>query len=91
MTTHTGLYWTELRIFLEVADAGSFHLAAHQHGVSHPTVARAVRRLESELHTALVNASPRGAVLTPAGARLAGALAKMDAEIAAVMRRVARE
>jgi hypothetical protein len=29
MTTHTGLYWTELRIFLEVADAGSFQRAPH--------------------------------------------------------------
>lgn len=44
----TGLYWTELRIFLEVAKEGSFHLAAHKLWVSHPTVARAVRRLESD-------------------------------------------
>jgi DNA-binding transcriptional LysR family regulator len=50
----TRLYWTELRIFLQVAKEGSFHLAAHELGISHPTVARAVRRLESDLHTALV-------------------------------------
>jgi len=89
-TATTGLYWTELRIFLEVAEAGSFHLAAQQLGISHPTVARAVRRLETELHTTVVMAHPRGAVLTPAGERLAGVLAKVDAEIGKTVRRIAR-
>jgi DNA-binding transcriptional LysR family regulator len=86
----SGLCWEELRLFLQVAEAGSFHLAAQELGISHPTIARAVRRLENDLSTPLLIAHPRGAKLTPAGARLAGTLAKVDAEIAAAMRRVSQ-
>jgi hypothetical protein len=55
MTEHLlagGLYWTELRIILQVARSRSFNKAADELGVSHPTVARAVRRLETETGTA---------------------------------------
>ena len=48
-----GLDWTELRIILQVARSRSFNKAADELGVSHPTVARAVRRLETETGTAL--------------------------------------
>ena len=41
------LYWEDLRMFLQVASAGSFHLASHEFGLNHPTVTRAVRRLET--------------------------------------------
>lgn len=34
-----GLYWTELRIILQVARSRSFNKAADELGVSHPTVA----------------------------------------------------
>jgi len=50
-----------------------------------------VRRLETDLHTALVIAHPRGAVLTAAGERLASVLAKADAEIGKIIRRIARQ
>jgi Bacterial regulatory helix-turn-helix protein, lysR family len=56
MTEHLlagGLYWTELRIILQVARSRSFNKAADEVGVSHPTVARAVRRLEIETGTAV--------------------------------------
>jgi hypothetical protein len=32
----SGIYWTELRILLEVANAQSFNKAAQQLNVSHP-------------------------------------------------------
>jgi hypothetical protein len=70
-----GINWTELRIFLEVARSKSFNKAAQELGVTDPTVARAVRRLEAELNTPLLaGAGARGVVLTPAGSRLERAL-----------------
>jgi DNA-binding transcriptional LysR family regulator len=87
-----GIYWTELRIFLEVARSKSFNKAAQELGITHPTAGRAVRRLESELKTPLLAAAgARGVVLTPAGSRLARALEPLDAEIGKMMRRIARE
>jgi DNA-binding CsgD family transcriptional regulator len=62
----SGTYWTELRIFLEVANARSFNRAAKRLGLSHPTIGRAVRRLEEELGTQLIaEAFARGIKLTP--------------------------
>jgi DNA-binding transcriptional LysR family regulator len=90
-TPRISIYWTELRIFLEVARSKSFNKAAQELGVTHPTVGRAVRRLESEMNTKLLAAGARGVVLRPAGLRLARALEPVDAEIAKVMRRIARE
>jgi DNA-binding transcriptional LysR family regulator len=49
-----GIYWTELRIFLEVANAQSFNRAAQSLGLSHPTVGHAVRRLGEKLGTQLI-------------------------------------
>jgi DNA-binding transcriptional LysR family regulator len=87
----TGLYWTELRIFLEVARSKSFNKAAQELGITHPTAGRAVRRLESKMNTELLAAGARGVALTPAGSRLSRALEPIDGEIAKIMRRVARE
>jgi DNA-binding transcriptional LysR family regulator len=86
-----GIYWTELRIFLAVANSNSFNKAAEGLGISHPTVARAVRRLETLMNTELLAAGARGVVLTAAGSRLARALEPVDAEIAKIIRRVSRE
>ena len=81
-------YWTELRIFLQVATERSFNKAALSLGVTHPTVGRAVRRLEDELGTALVaEAYARGVKLTAAGERLARQLAKVDRQIAGMLAR----
>jgi DNA-binding transcriptional LysR family regulator len=83
-----GIYWTELRIFLAVANLQSFNKAAQELRVSHPTVARAVRRLETAMNTELLAAGARGVVLTAAGSRLARALEPVDAEIEKIMRRI---
>jgi DNA-binding transcriptional LysR family regulator len=85
----TGLYWTELRIFLEVARSKSFNKAAQELGITHPTAGRAVRRLETQLNTPLLAAGARGVILTPAGSRLARALEPVEAEMDRIMRRFA--
>jgi DNA-binding transcriptional LysR family regulator len=82
-----GIYWTELRIFLEVARSKSFNKAAQELGITHPAVGRGVRRLESEMDTELLTAGARGVALTPAGSRLARALDPVDAEIEEIIRR----
>jgi DNA-binding transcriptional LysR family regulator len=87
----SGLYWAELRIFLQVAKAKSFNKAARQLGISHPTIGRAVRRLELELNAELLVANARGAALTPVGSQLARALTKLDSEIAEITRRLSGE
>jgi DNA-binding transcriptional LysR family regulator len=78
----SGIYWTELRIFLEVANARSFNKAAQQLGLSHPTIGRAVRRLED----ALGSLRPRGATLTARGEKLARELTRVDRAIATMLR-----
>jgi hypothetical protein len=55
----SGLYWTELRIFPEVAKSKSFNKAAEELGISQPTVGRAVRRLETALNIKLLGAGAR--------------------------------
>jgi DNA-binding transcriptional LysR family regulator len=81
--------WADMRVFLQVAYARSFNKAGKQLGTSHATVARAVRRLEATLRTQLLLAGARGIVLTPSGLRLAQGLAKLDAQISEIARRIA--
>jgi DNA-binding transcriptional LysR family regulator len=81
--------WADLRVFLQVAHARSFNKAGKQLGTSHATVARAVHRLESLFRTQLLVAGARGTALTPVGLSLAKGLAKLDAEIGEVVRRIA--
>src|SRR3954447_12374178 len=83
----TGTWWTELRIFLQVAHAGSYHKAAQELGLTHPTVQRAVGRLEDAMGVKLVaEATGRGVKLTGAGTRLAHEMAAMDLGLANVLR-----
>ena len=57
----------QLRMFLAVAECGSFTEAAKRLFVSHSTTSRAVSALERELGTALFRRHSRSVVLTPAG------------------------
>jgi DNA-binding transcriptional LysR family regulator len=85
-------WWTELRIFLQVAHARSFHKAAKQLGLTHPTVSRAVGRLEQNIGAQLVaEATPRGVKLTEAGARLSSEIAAVDAELAEALRSISEK
>jgi DNA-binding transcriptional LysR family regulator len=62
-----GRVWNDLRLFLEVARQRSFNKAAHAVGASHPTMGRAVRRLEKEFGVALIVAFDTGIELTKEG------------------------
>src|SRR5947209_18703092 len=85
----SGTYWTELRIYLQVAHARSYHRAAQQLDLSHPTVSRAVTRLEKALGVRLVDeATAHGVTLTEVGARLAREIATFDIGLADVLRSI---
>ncbi len=76
---------TGLDLLLSVARMGSIGRAAAEHGVSQPAASARLRRLEGQLGLALIERSPRGSRLTPAGALVAGrAQAAVDAAAAAL-------
>lgn len=50
--------WDNLRVFLALAEEGSLTAAAQRLGVSHPTVARRVRQLETEIGVRLFDRLP---------------------------------
>lgn len=71
-----------LRLFLAVAEAGSFRAAADALGVTRSAVSQGIRRLEDALGVALVQRTTRSVRLTEAGERL-------HAQVAAPLRTVA--
>jgi DNA-binding transcriptional LysR family regulator len=58
-----------MRLFLRVAEAGSFTAAAHQMGTTIAHASRAVSDLESHLQTRLLQRTTRRVALTEAGSR----------------------
>jgi len=58
-----------MRVFLRVADAGSFTAAAQQMGTTTAQTSRAVSDLECHLHTRLLHRTTRRVALTEAGSR----------------------
>ena len=80
-------------LLLSVARLGSLGRAAAEHGVSQPAASARMRQLEGVLGLGLIDRSPRGSTLTPAGALVAGwaqaavdAAAALDAGVAALRR-----
>ena len=73
---------TALRAFDSVARSKSFSEAARSLNVTHAAIAQQVRALEEHLGMKLVERSPRGVSLTPAGKELAFALANAFSAIA---------
>ena len=59
-----------LSVFLAVAEARSFRLAADNLGVTRPAVSQSIRRLEDRLGVALVHRTTRSVSLTEAGEQL---------------------
>ena len=74
----SGRYWAELRIFAEVAQAKSFNRAAERLGLSQPTIARKVRRLQDLIGAQLFVSTKTGVKLTERGEELAAALLILD-------------
>src|SRR5262245_18156581 len=57
-----------ISLFIRVARTRSFSVAAREHGVSQPTVSRAIAGLERDLGVAQFARNPRAVTLTEAGA-----------------------
>jgi DNA-binding transcriptional LysR family regulator len=80
-------------LLLSVARLGSLGRAAAEHGMSQPAASARMRHLEGQLRLALVERSPRGSRLTPAGALVADwaqavvdAASALDAGVTALRR-----
>jgi len=81
-------------LLLAVARLGSLGQAAAEHGMSQPAASARIRQLEGRLGLALIERSPRGSRLTPAGALVVDwahaaidAAAALDAGVTALRRR----
>jgi DNA-binding transcriptional LysR family regulator len=81
--------WGNLRVFLTLAREGSLTAAARRLAVSHPTVARRIRTLESALGTRLFDRLPDRFVLTTAGEELLGDAQAMEQAAESIDRRSA--
>ncbi len=84
---------TGFDLLLSVARLGSLGRAAAEHGISQPAASARIRHLEGQLSLALIDRSPRGSTLTPAGAlvadwaqAVADAAAALDAGVTALRR-----
>lgn len=74
-----------ISVFLAVAEARSFRVAAERLGVSRPAVSQAIRRLEDRLGVALVQRTTRSVSLTEAGEQLHLRLRPAIGEVAAAL------
>lgn len=81
------LDWDDVRVFLELARAGSLSAAARTLRISHATVGRRIAALEATLGRALVERRPDGYALTPEGEAVRALAEGMDAHALAILRR----
>lgn len=65
--THEPILPASLEYFVKIAEAGSFTAAARALRVSQPTLSVAMRKLEEELGTTLLQRSAKGVTLTATG------------------------
>ncbi|UDF03792.1 LysR family transcriptional regulator [Asticcacaulis sp. AND118] len=70
-----------MELFVAVADAGSFRLAADRLGVTRSAVSQSMRRLEDHLGISLVSRTTRSFSLTEAGQRFYAEVAPAMAEL----------
>jgi DNA-binding transcriptional LysR family regulator len=73
-----GWQWDDIRFFLAVARAGSLSAAARVLSVGHVTVGRRVALLERRLGVKLLNRTPDGFSISPAGQAILGQCAAME-------------
>lgn len=82
----SNLNWDDLRLFVAVAEQGSFSAAARVLGLGQPTLSRRIAEMEGQLGEPLFVRKPQGCELAPAGERLLPAASQMaqwarDAEV----------
>ncbi len=82
----TTLNWDDLRVFLAVARAGSVRRAARQIGVTHATVSRHVRSLQSALANPVLERRKEGQCLTELGKRVLPLAEQIERKIAKIDR-----
>lgn len=80
--------WDRLRVFVVVAEAGSFTRAGIRLGLSQSAVSRQVIDLEASLKVALFYRQARGLVLTEQGEMLFKSLQGVASEIVAALARI---
>jgi DNA-binding transcriptional LysR family regulator len=81
--------WSDLKIFLAIARAGTLAKAAKAVGLTQPTMGRRLRALESALGQSLFQRSPAGFVLTDEGQAIRAHAERMEEEALAVTRAMA--
>ena len=82
------LNWEDLRIFLEVADAGSLRRAGFRLGLNHSTASRRIAALENDLGARLFDRTPGGLSLTDAGRIVLASAGTMSREVDDLERRL---
>jgi DNA-binding transcriptional LysR family regulator len=81
--------WSDLRIFLAIARAGTLGAAARSLGQTQPTMGRRLRALETAVGHALFQRTAEGFILTDEGNALLEHAERMEEEALAFQRRLA--
>lgn len=79
---------TSLKVFVDLAESGSFGVAAERNGISQPAVSQQIGGLEEEFGASLVERSRRRFRLTPAGEAVLATAHKVLNEVDALKSRV---
>ncbi len=80
--------WSDLRIFLSIARAGSLGRAAKVLGLTQPTMGRRLRALEAAVGQTLFQRTADGFVLTDEGAGILAHAERIEAEAITIERRL---
>lgn len=86
----TVVEWSDLRILLALARAGSMVAAAKNLGIQHTTVSRRIDALEEALGVRLIGRARTGVTLTDAGREAMQTAEEMERAHESLLRRVAR-
>ena len=78
--------WSDVRIFLAIAQAGTLGAAARKLGLTQPTMGRRLRALEAVLGQTLFQRTADGFILTDEGNAMLGPAERMAEEAAALER-----
>lgn len=81
--------WSDLKIFLAIARAGSLAGAARLSGQTQPTMGRRLVALEEAVGSSLFQRTPRGYVLTAEGSSVFAHAERIEEEVLAFQRKLA--